>query len=120
MRASQGRALVLFTSFSLLYATAEQIRAELAAMDIALLCQGDMPRHALLEKFRADTRSALMATASFWEGVDVAGESLSNVILTRLPFTVPDEPVVQARIDALRRQDKNPFTLIRFCGGSSL
>jgi ATP-dependent DNA helicase DinG len=109
LRASQGRALVLFTSFSLLYATAEQIRAELAAMDIALLCQGDMPRHALLEKFRADTRSALMATASFWEGVDVAGESLSNVILTRLPFTVPDEPVVQARIDALRRQDKNPF-----------
>jgi ATP-dependent DNA helicase DinG len=68
-----------------------------------------MPRHSLLEKFRADTRSALMATASFWEGVDVAGESLSNVILTRLPFTVPDEPVIQARMEALRRQDKNPF-----------
>ncbi len=108
LRASQGRALVLFTSFSLLNATAA-IRLELAAMDITLLCQGEMPRHSLLEKFRADTRSALMATASFWEGVDVAGESLSNVILTRLPFTVPDEPVIQARMEALRRQDKNPF-----------
>lgn len=109
LRASQGRALVLFTSFSLLNATAGKIRLELAAMDITLLCQGEMPRHTLLEKFRADTRSALMATSSFWEGVDVAGESLSNVILTRLPFTVPDEPVVQARMEDLRRQGQNPF-----------
>lgn len=106
---SRGRALVLFTSFSLLKATTAAIRPELEAQGISLLCQGEQNRHMLLEKFRSDTRSVLMATASFWEGVDVAGESLSNVILTRLPFTVPDEPVIQARMEDLRRQGKNPF-----------
>lgn len=106
---SRGRALVLFTSFSLLHATATKIASKLETKTITLLCQGEMPRHALLERFRADTRSALLATSSFWEGVDVAGESLSNVILTRLPFTVPDEPVIQARMEDLRRQGKNPF-----------
>lgn len=106
---SKGRALVLFTSFSLLNATAAAIRSSLGDMGISLLCQGEMSRHMLLDRFRADTRSVLLATASFWEGVDVAGESLSNVILTRLPFTVPDEPVAQARMEELRRQGKNPF-----------
>jgi len=106
---SQGRALVLFTSFSLLNRVAAQVRDKLAQVGIIVLCQGEMPRHTLLEKFRADTRSVLMATSSFWEGVDVAGDSLINVVLTRLPFTVPDEPVIQARMEDLRRQGKNPF-----------
>lgn len=109
LTASRGRALVLFTSFSLLRAVADAIRNQLAAEAITLLCQGEMPRHLLLDKFKADTRSVLLATASFWEGVDVAGESLSSLILTRLPFTVPDDPVVQARMEDLRSQGKNPF-----------
>ena len=109
LASSRGRALVLFTSFSLLRATATAIRPELEALGIPLLCQGELTRHQLLDKFRADTCSVLLATASFWEGVDVAGESLSNVILTRLPFTVPDHPVVQARMEALRRRGKDPF-----------
>lgn len=107
--ASRGRALVLFTSFSLLNSTAGAIRYRLEEAGISMLCQGEMTRHKLLEKFRADTRSVLLATASFWEGVDVAGESLSNVILTRLPFTVPDDPVAQARMEDIRRRGKNPF-----------
>lgn len=107
--ASRGRGLVLFTSFYLLNATAAALGKDLAAQGITLLCQGELPRHRLLEKFQADTHSVLMATASFWEGVDVPGESLSNLILTRLPFNVPDEPVFQARMEELHRQGKNPF-----------
>jgi len=107
--ASRGRGLVLFTSFSLLKAAAAALSQDLAAAGIALLIQGEHPRHKLLEKFRDDTNSVLLATASFWEGVDVPGESLSNLILTRLPFSVPDEPVIQARMEDLRRQGKNPF-----------
>ena len=106
---SRGRALVLFTSFALLNSTAAAIGEELRSRGISLLCQGQMPRHSLLDKFRSETSSVLLATASFWEGVDVAGESLSSVILTRLPFTVPDEPVMQARMEDLRRRGKNPF-----------
>ncbi|MDD4769360.1 MAG: helicase C-terminal domain-containing protein, partial [Eubacteriales bacterium] len=107
--ASRGRGLVLFTSFYLLNATAAALGEDLTAQGITLLCQGDMPRHRLLAKFQADTNSVLMATASFWEGVDVPGESLSNLILTRLPFNVPDEPVFQARMEEMRSQGKNPF-----------
>ena len=90
-------------------AAAAALRQDLAAAGITLLCQGEHPRHRLLEKFRDDTTSVLLATASFWEGVDVPGESLSNLIITRLPFSVPDEPVIQARMEDLRRQGKNPF-----------
>lgn len=109
LAASQGRALVLFTSFALLNITGAAIAPRLMEMGITLLCQGAMPRHILLNKFRRDTSSVLLATTSFWEGVDVAGESLSNVILTRLPFTVPDDPVTQARMEDLKKQGKNPF-----------
>lgn len=107
--ASRGRGLVLYTSFSLLKATAEALREELSRQGITVLCQGDLPRHRLLERFRQETHSVLMATSSFWEGVDVPGESLSNLILTRLPFNVPDEPVFQARMEELRSQGNNPF-----------
>lgn len=107
--ASRGRGLVLFTSFSLLKAAAAALSQDLAAAGITLLSQGEYPRHRLLDKFRDDTNSVLLATASFWEGVDVPGESLSNLILTRLPFSVPDDPVIQARMEDLRRQGKNPF-----------
>ena len=107
--ASRGKGLVLFTSFAALKATAAALVPELKAQGINLLSQGEIPRHKLLEKFQADTNSVLMATASFWEGVDVPGESLSNLILTRLPFNVPDEPVFQARMEEIKKQGKNPF-----------
>jgi ATP-dependent DNA helicase DinG len=107
--ASRGRGLVLFTSFYLLKATSGALREDLSCQGISMLCQGDLPRHRLLEKFRDETHSVLMATSSFWEGVDVPGESLSNLILTRLPFNVPDEPVFQARMEELRSQGSNPF-----------
>lgn len=107
--ASRGRGLVLFTSYSLLKEVGLAIEKDLQAQNIHVLCQGDMPRHKLLEQFREDTTSVLMATASFWEGVDVPGESLSNLILTRLPFNVPDEPIFEARLEECARQGKNPF-----------
>ncbi|MTI93937.1 MAG: DEAD/DEAH box helicase [Firmicutes bacterium] len=106
---TQGRALVLFTSFSLLRKTAEAIGPAMSAAQINLLCQGELPRGQLLSMFRSDVHSALLATASFWEGVDVIGESLSSLIITRLPFTVPDEPVTQARVEKLAAEGKNPF-----------
>jgi ATP-dependent DNA helicase DinG len=106
---SRGRALVLFTSFSMLKAFARHLAGPLKEQGIPLLCQGEMPRNRLLEMFRRDTSSVLLATASFWEGVDVAGESLSSLIITRLPFTVPDEPILEARVEQLRLEGKNPF-----------
>lgn len=109
LRATQGRALILFTSYSLLRMTAAELSPKLEELGIPMLIQGQMPRHSLLENFKVDTKAVLLATTSFWEGVDVAGESLSSVILTRLPFTVPDEPIVQARIDDLKSKGENPF-----------
>ena len=71
--------------------------------------QGDAPRSVLLEEFRRDTHSVLLATGSFWQGVDVPGESLSCLIIDKLPFDSPGEPLVAARIDAIREQGGNPF-----------
>jgi ATP-dependent DNA helicase DinG len=102
-----GRALVLFTSYRNLTATRELLQSQL---DYPLLCQGTAPRTALLERFRDEVSSVLLATASFWEGVDVVGESLSLVIIDKLPFAVPDDPLVAARLDALRERGEVPFT----------
>ncbi len=99
--ASDGRAFVLFTSFRSLqrqYRAAERL---LSQAGIRCLKQGEAPRHKLLETFREDTRSVLFGTDSFWEGVDVEGEALSTVILTRLPFRVPTHPVLVARCEAI-------------------
>ncbi len=106
---SEGRALVLFTSYSLLHRMYEQLKDALQNLGIRALKQGDAPRHRLTEIFRSDTTSVLFATDSFWEGVDVAGEALENVILTKLPFSVPKEPVVEARVEAIEREGRNPF-----------
>jgi ATP-dependent DNA helicase DinG len=103
---TRGRALVLFTSYRHLRAA----RAHLAGqLSYPLLCQGDAPRPLLLERFRHDVSSVLLATASFWEGVDVVGESLSLVIMDKLPFAVPGDPLTAARIDLLREQGEDPF-----------
>jgi ATP-dependent DNA helicase DinG len=106
LAASEGRAFLLFTSH-----TALQEAAELLAgtMDYPLLVQGSAPRTKLLARFRQLGNAVLLGTSSFWEGVDVRGSALSCVIIDRLPFASPGDPVLQARIDALRRQGRNPF-----------
>ncbi|PYV89825.1 MAG: hypothetical protein DMG05_12640 [Acidobacteria bacterium] len=106
---SEGRALVLFTSYSLLRQAYQELQEPLQALGIRALKQGDAPRHRLTEIFKNDKTSVLFATDSFWEGVDVAGEALENVILTKLPFSVPREPVIEARVEALAEKGRNPF-----------
>ncbi len=84
--------------------------AQLAdTLDYPLLVQGTAPRRELLERFRELGNAVLLGTGSFWEGVDVRGEALSCVIIDKLPFSSPGDPILQARIEALRQQGINPF-----------
>ena len=106
LQASQGRAFVLFTSHRALKEAAELFAAKL---DFTLLIQGQAPKAELLEQFRNTPSAVLLGTSSFWEGVDVRGEALSCVIIDKLPFASMGEPVMQARLDAMRKQGKNPF-----------
>lgn len=103
---SRGRAFVLFTSY-------QQMRMvhDLVSMEIEYptLLQGTGPRSALLEEFRTTPNCVLFATSSFWQGVDVQGEQLSCVIIDKLPFAVPSDPVVEARVTSIREEGGNPF-----------
>jgi len=103
--ASKGRAFLLFTSHRALRLAAEL----LADAPWPLFVQGTAPRHQLLSDFRDSGNGVLLGAASFWEGVDVAGEALSCVVIDKLPFASPDDPVLQARLDAVRRAGGNPF-----------
>jgi len=101
-----GRAFVLFTS----YATMREVqRVVEMALTYPIFAQGTAPRSELLRQFRETPHSVLFATSSFWQGVDVVGESLSCVIIDKLPFASPAEPVTAARIDAIRDRGGDPF-----------
>ena len=107
LRISQGRALLLFTSLKAMEMTAEFLEA--SGLSHPVLVQGRASRQALLERFKKTTDSVLLAVASFWEGVDVPGDSLSCVIIDKLPFEVPSDPVLQARIQAITEAGGKPF-----------
>jgi ATP-dependent DNA helicase DinG len=103
---TRGRAFCLFTSYQQMRDVHDRVFAEL---DYPCLLQGSAPRQALLEEFRATPNAVLFATSSFWQGVDVQGEALSCVIIDRLPFAVPTDPVVAARMRAIENEGANPF-----------
>ena len=103
---SQGRAFCLFTSYSQMNELFERVRPRVR---FPLLLQGTAPRSVLLERFKNTEAAVLFATASFWQGVDVPGEQLSCVIVDRLPFAVPSDPIVAARVRTLQEDGRNPF-----------
>ena len=107
--ASRGRALVLFTSYDILSSTFEKARPVMEASGITCLRQGMDDRSRLLTMFRNDISSVLFATDSFWEGVDAPGETLSMVVITKLPFKVPNDPIQQARAEAVEKRGGNSF-----------
>jgi ATP-dependent DNA helicase DinG len=103
---SRGRAFCLFTSYSQMRALYERL---LPVLDFPILLHGTAPRKALLEEFRSTPNAVLFGTSSFWQGVDVQGEALSCVIIDKLPFAVPSDPVVQARMKAIEEDGGKPF-----------
>jgi len=107
---TQGKAFVLFTSYQTMQKVAETLVSFFRSEKITCLVQGGaLPRHRMLQKFKEDRDSVLFGTDSFWQGVDVPGEALSNVILTRLPFSVPDHPLTQAKCERIIAQGGDAF-----------
>jgi len=109
LRASRGRALVLFTAYEALKSAYEKAKPAMEELGIACMRQGEGERGRLLEAFKADVSSVLFATDSFWEGVDAPGETLSLVVIAKLPFRVPTDPVQLARSEACERRGGNAF-----------
>jgi ATP-dependent DNA helicase DinG len=108
---TQGRAFVLFTSYKMMDNCARRLTPWLSQNNLALYSQGEgMPRTLMLEKFRKDPRGVLFGADSFWQGVDVPGDALQNVIITKLPFSVPDHPLLEARLEAIRERGGIPFS----------
>lgn len=110
LRSAGGRAFLLFTAHRALQRAAQWLRAH---SDFKLLIQEDAPRHILLERFRTTPESLLLGAASFWEGVDVPGQALSIVVIDKLPFAAPDDPVLEATLKAVREAGENPFTTVQ-------
>jgi ATP-dependent DNA helicase DinG len=107
LKHSRGRAFCLFTSYAQMNDLFGRVRNR---VDFPLLLQGTAPRSVLLERFKNTRHAVLFATSSFWQGVDVPGEQLSCVIVDRLPFAVPSDPIVAARVRALQEEGRNPFS----------
>jgi ATP-dependent DNA helicase DinG len=106
LEASRGRAFFLFTSHRALQRAAQILEGRI---DYPLLVQGTKSKGVLLEQFKQLGHAVLLATASFWEGVDVRGDALSCVIIDKLPFASPGDPVLKARLAAMEQQGRNPF-----------
>ncbi|MGI6147899.1 MAG: ATP-dependent DNA helicase [Limnochordia bacterium] len=107
--AAQGGTLALFTSYRLMDEVADLVAEKLAQEGYTLLVQGDGPRGQLLDEFRTTPRAVLFGTNSFWEGIDIPGDALRAVVITRLPFAVPDRPVTAARLRAIEQAGGNAF-----------
>jgi ATP-dependent DNA helicase DinG len=107
---SNGKALVLFTSTALMRAVAQQLTPDFAERGIKLLVQGfEQQRHELLQEFKRDIHSVLFGLDSFWQGVDVPGEALEHVIITRLPFAVPNHPLIESKLEMISKRGGNSF-----------
>ena len=106
---SGGGSLVLFTNVKLMDYAYSMLTPRFSVLGISCLKQGDGDRYSLLEQFKADTDSVLFATDSFWEGVDAPGDTLRLVIITKLPFRMPDDPIYKARINKLESEGKSGF-----------
>lgn len=110
IKEAKGRTLVLFTSYSMLNQAHKNLKPYIEEeLGYKLLKQGDLPRTPLINEFRENVNSVLFATSSYWEGIDVQGEALSSVIIVKLPFDVPDQPVIQARMEHITSRGGNPF-----------
>jgi Rad3-related DNA helicase len=109
VEAAEGRAFLLFSSFRALQSVYSQIEASLRAQDFALWVQGELPRLQMLQRFCQTPRSVLFGLKSFWEGVDITGEALSLVVIDKLPFAPPDDPVQEARVNRMRAAGEDWF-----------
>lgn len=109
LQISKGRAFILFTSYGLLNLIFNSLQPRLTELGITCFKQGQMNRHQLLQSFKKNKGSVLFATDSFWQGVDVEGQALESVIITKLPFKVPTEPIIEARVEAITQRGGNAF-----------
>ena len=109
IKSTKGHCFLLFTSYSTLNFLYNQLKSRFSEKEYTLIKQNDFPRHEMIEIFKNSKNPILFGTDSFWEGVDVQGEQLQSVIITKLPFKVPNDPVTEAIIENIRKNGQNPF-----------